>query len=81
MPSTPQTDPQDVAIRDEMIRLGQFLKLAGVAEDGIEVKALLAEAAVTVNGEIEARRGRQLNRGDVIGTETPAGWTYLRVSG
>jgi ribosome-associated protein len=50
-----------------MIRLGQLLKLAGVIESGAEVKELLAqEGAVRVNGEPEARRGRQLHPGDVV---------------
>jgi ribosome-associated protein len=56
----------EVAIRGEVIRLGQLLKLAGVASSGTEAKELLAAGAVTVNGEAEARRGRQLRRGDVI---------------
>jgi ribosome-associated protein len=56
-----------VAIRGEMIRLGQFLKLAGAVDAGGEVKALLAQAVVTVNGEPETRRGRQLHAGDVVG--------------
>jgi len=57
---------RDVTIRGDMIRLGQLLKLSGVADSGGEAKALLAEEAVTVNGEPEARRGRQLHRGDVV---------------
>ena len=56
----------DIAIRGEMIRLGQLLKLAGVAEGGGEAKELLAAGAVTVNGEPESRRGRQLRHGDVV---------------
>jgi ribosome-associated protein len=57
---------RDVPIRGEMIRLGQLLKLAGIASAGTEAKALLAEGAVTVNGEREERRGRQLHGGDVV---------------
>ena len=53
-------------MRGDMIRLGQLLKLAGVRDTGGEVKELLAENAVTVNGEPEARRGRQLHPGDVV---------------
>lgn len=49
-----------------MIRLGQLLKLADIVGDGAEAKALLAEGVVTVNGEAEGRRGRQLFRGDVV---------------
>ncbi len=57
---------REVPMRGEMIRLGQLLKLAGVRDTGGEVKELLAENAVTVNGEAESRRGRQLHPGDVV---------------
>jgi ribosome-associated protein len=53
-------------IRDEMIRLGQFLKLAGLVDSGADAKPVLAERLVRVNGEVETRRGRQLRRGDVV---------------
>jgi ribosome-associated protein len=56
----------DVEIRGDTIRLGQLLKLSGIAGSGAEAKALLLEYGVTVNGEPEARRGRQLHRGDVV---------------
>ncbi|MFJ7748467.1 RNA-binding S4 domain-containing protein [Arthrobacter sp. NPDC097144] len=59
-------DPQDLPIRDEMIRLGQLLKLASLAEDGIQAKQLIEDGLVKVNGEIEERRGRQLHPGDVV---------------
>jgi ribosome-associated protein len=49
-----------------MIRLGQLLKLAGVIDSGAEVKAFLAVEPVLVNGEREARRGRQLSPGDIV---------------
>ena len=57
---------REVSIRGDVIRLGQLLKLAGVAESGADAKALLAAGAVTVNGEPEERRGRQLRAGDVV---------------
>ena len=57
---------REVPVRGEMIRLGQLLKLAGVSDTGGEVKELLAEEAVSVNGELETRRGRQLHPGDVV---------------
>jgi ribosome-associated protein len=61
-----------VPIRDAVIRLGQFLKLAGAVESGADVKRILALDDVTVNGEIEHRRGRQLGNDDVVtlGEET-----------
>jgi len=57
---------REVKIREQTIRLGQLLKLAGVVGSGSEVKALLASVPLTVNGEPETRRGRQLHDGDVV---------------
>jgi ribosome-associated protein len=59
---------REVQIRGEMIRLGQLLKFAGIADSGDEAKRLLAVGAVSVNGEPEIRRGRQLRGGDVVAT-------------
>jgi ribosome-associated protein len=56
----------DVPIRDESIRLGQFLKLANLIESGSDAKPLLGDGQVSVNGEVETRRGRQLVAGDVV---------------
>jgi ribosome-associated protein len=55
-----------VPVRDETIRLGQFLKLADLADSGSDAKHLLADGGVLVNGVVEARRGRQLSKGDVV---------------
>jgi ribosome-associated protein len=57
---------RDVPIQGDVIRLGQLLKLAGLAESGGDARALVEQGAVTVNGEVETRRGRQLHPGDVI---------------
>jgi ribosome-associated protein len=57
---------QEIEIRGEMIRLGQLLKLSNLAGSGADARDLLLENGVTVNGEIETRRGRQLHRGDVV---------------
>jgi ribosome-associated protein len=59
-------EPQEVAIAGDMIRLGQLLKLVGLADSGGEARELVQEGAVSVNGEPETRRGRQLHRGDVV---------------
>jgi ribosome-associated protein len=61
-----ERDVRDVEIRDDVIRLGQLLKLAGIASSGTDAKELLIAGEVTVNGEAEERRGRQLHRGDVV---------------
>ena len=68
---------EEVPIREQMIRLGQLLKLSGVVGTGAEVKDFLASEPVLVNGEPETRRGRQLNHGDVVS----AGGRELRVGG
>ena len=57
---------RDVVITTDTIRLGQFLKLADMVDVGSDVKDLLADGEVLVNGEDETRRGRQLVRGDVV---------------
>jgi ribosome-associated protein len=55
-----------VPIHTTSIRLGQFLKLADLVDQGADAKPLLASGEVTVNGEIETRRGRRLVKGDVV---------------
>jgi ribosome-associated protein len=56
---------REIEISGETIRLGQLLKLAGIARSGGEAKLLLA-GSVLVNGAAETRRGRRLQRGDTI---------------
>lgn len=58
--------PVVVPIRDEVIRLGQFLKLANLVDSGAEAKPVIADGLVKVNGEVDTRRGRQLRVGDVV---------------
>jgi ribosome-associated protein len=60
------SEPRDIAIREDEIRLGQLLKLAGIAGSGAEARALVQDGAVRVNGELETRRGRRLRDGDVV---------------
>ena len=57
---------RDVPIGGDMIRLGQFLKIADLVDTGGEGKILIGSGDVTVNGEVDQRRGRQLHRGDVV---------------
>ena len=57
---------RDVAVGEDVIRLGQFLKLADLIDTGGEAKVLIASGDVTVNGEVDLRRGRQLHPGDVV---------------
>jgi ribosome-associated protein len=58
--------PTVVTISNEPIRLGQFLKLANLAQDGFEARVHIQNGAVWVNGVVETRRGRKLSHGDQI---------------
>jgi ribosome-associated protein len=59
----------DVSIGGDAIRLGQFLKFAGVLDSGGDVKEAIIDGLVTVNGEVDRRRGRQLQIGDIVAFE------------
>lgn len=56
----------DVSIGGDSIRLGQFLKFAGILDSGGDVKEAIADGLVSVNGEVDLRRGRQLQLGDIV---------------
>lgn len=56
----------EIPIRDDMIRLGQLLKLASLVEDGVEATDIIKAGLVKVNGDIDERRGRQLHDGDTV---------------
>ncbi len=72
--------PRQVPIREDSIRLGQFLKLADLVEAGSDAKPLLADGEVRVNGEVETRRGRRLLKGDVVTLDLPAGPRSAKVT-
>ena len=59
----------DVPIGGEVIRLGQFLKFAGLLDSGGNVKEAIINGYVAVNGEVDRRRGRQLQLGDIVSFE------------
>ncbi|MET0297132.1 MAG: RNA-binding S4 domain-containing protein [Microbacterium sp.] len=63
---TNQAPIDDVSIGGDMIRLGQFLKFAGILDSGGDVKEAIIDGFVTVNGEVDRRRGRQLHDGDTV---------------
>ena len=57
---------ETIKLRDEFITLGQALKAAGLVESGVEAKEVIQDGQVSVNGEIDTRRGRKLYGGDVV---------------
>lgn len=62
-------DLPEIPIQGMSIKLGQLLKLSDLASSGGDAKQLLADGAVKVNGEPEARRGRTLGPGDIVSCE------------
>ena len=57
---------EDVPTGGDMIRLGQFLKFAGLLDSGGNAKEVIIDGYVSVNGEVDRRRGRQLHDGDLV---------------
>ena len=55
----------DIAVSGPL-PLGAFLKLAGVAGTGGHAKIIVQSGDVAVNGDVETRRGRMLQAGDVV---------------
>ena len=55
-----------IKIKDEYIKLGQALKLAGLVDSGVDAKIEIQEGFVKVNGEVEVQRGKKIYVGDVI---------------
>ncbi|WP_286184067.1 S4 domain-containing protein YaaA [Clostridium sp. CCUG 7971] len=59
----------EITIDSEYIKLDQFLKLADIASTGGHAKYLIQEGLVTVNGELETRRGKKLRSQDIVEVE------------
>ena len=57
---------KEVKIKDEFIKLGQAMKLAGMVGSGVEAKIVITEGQVEVNGEVECRRGKKLHDQDEV---------------
>lgn len=60
---------ENITIRDDFIKLGQAMKLAGLVGSGVEAKILIQEGRVRVNGETEYQRGKKLHPGDIFSFE------------
>lgn len=56
----------EIQINDEFIKLGQLLKLAGMADSGSYAKVFITEGKVKVNDEVDLRRGRKVYKGDIV---------------
>ena len=57
---------EEIALRDEFIKLGQAIKAAGLVESGVEAKIVIQDGEVKVNGVVETQRGKKLFGGEVV---------------
>ena len=57
---------EKIHLKDDFIKLGQALKLAGLVDSGVEAKIVIQDGKVSVNGAAELRRGKKLYPGDVV---------------
>ena len=59
---------EEISLRevDEFIKLGQLLKKANMMSSGVDAKMVILDGLVSVNGEVELRRGKKLYPGDVV---------------
>lgn len=55
-----------IQIRDDFIKLGQALKLAGLVGSGVEAKQVITSGQVKLNGQTELQRGKKISDGDVV---------------
>ena len=55
-----------IVLREDFIKLGQALKLAGLVDSGVDAKFVIQDGLVKVNGNVEVQRGKKLVSGDVV---------------
>ena len=60
---------ETVKLRDDFIKLGQALKASGICDTGSDAKTVIQDGLVSVNGEVDNRRGRKLYEGDTVSFE------------
>lgn len=70
-----ETEPTSTEMPErEPLRLDHFLKRSAVSETGGQAKLLIQGGEVKLNGEVETRRRKKLQAGDVVECE---GKTYV----
>lgn len=57
---------ETIHLKDEFIKLGQALKLAGLVESGVDAKFVIQDGKVLVNRNVEYQRGKKIYPGDVV---------------
>ncbi len=69
---------ENINIETETIQLDQLLKWAGILESGGQVKFLLEERRIKLNGNIETAKRRKLKAGDVLEIDGMGSWKVVR---
>jgi len=57
---------ESIKLREDYVKLGQVLKIAGFVSSGVEAKIMIVDGLVKVNDEVETRRGKKLYEGDIV---------------
>lgn len=57
---------EKITIKDEFIKLGQAMKLAGLVDSGLDAKTAIRDGQVKVNGIVETQRGKKIVPGDTF---------------
>lgn len=60
---------KNITINTEFIKLGQLLKLAGIADSGVHAKILIMNEEVSVNGQVVTQRGKKIYPSDQVSVE------------
>jgi ribosome-associated protein len=68
---------EEVAITTETIQLDQFLKWAGIVETGGQVKLLLEDGLIQLNGVVATERRKKVRPGDTIKIEGLGSWKVV----
>lgn len=53
---------ENIKIKDDFIKLGQALKMAGLVDSGVDAKFVILDGLVKVNGVVEKQRGKSCGR-------------------
>ncbi len=69
---------QEIAISTEKINLDQFLKWAGLVETGGQVKLLIEDGLIYLNGIAVAERRKKIHSGDVVEIKGMGVWKVIQ---
>lgn len=68
---------EEIAITTEVIQLDQFLKWAGIVESGGQVKMLMEDGLIKINGVLATERRKKVGPNDVISIEGLGSWKVV----